>query len=63
MSGYDDPDSFLKQTIFEYKSNTAMTELGKDVSYAGYVQCFCDAKALEGDAPDKGYGDDGVKVC
>ena len=53
----------MKQTIFEYKSNTAMTELGKDVSYAGYVQCFCDAKALEGDAPDKGYGDDGVKVC
>ena len=61
LSGYDDPDSFLKQTIFEYNSNSAMAEQGKDVSYAGYVQCFCDAKALEGDAPDTKY--DGEAIC
>jgi len=51
----------LKQTIFEYKSNTAMAEQDKAVSYAGYVQCFCNAKALEGDAPDTEYK--GVKIC
>ena len=52
LSGYDDPEMFLTAAVFEYKSNTAMAELGKDVSYAGYVQCFCDAKALDGDLPD-----------
>ena len=61
LSGYDDPEAFLKQTIFEYNSNAAMSELGKDVSYAGYVQCFCDAKALDGDKPDTAY--DGVTIC
>jgi hypothetical protein len=61
LSGFEDDDMFLKQTIFEYKSNLAMEELEKNVSYSGYVQCFCDAKALEGDLPEQEY--DGVKVC
>ena len=61
LSGYDDPDMFLASTIFEYKSNTAMAEKDLDVSYGGYVQCFCDDRALEGDLPDKKY--DGEKVC
>ena len=61
LSGYDDPDLFLKSAIFEFRSNSAMAELGRDVSYAGYVQCFCDAKALEGDAPDTMYHEE--KVC
>ena len=38
-----------------------MAEQDKAVSYAGYVQCFCNAKALEGDAPDTEYK--GVKIC
>lgn len=61
LGGFDDPDAFLASTLFEYKSNTAMAENDMDVSYEGYVQCFCDAKALDGDLPDKEYG--GVKVC
>ena len=32
-----------------------------DVSYEGYVQCFCDARAADGDLPEEKYG--GVKVC
>ena len=63
LSGFGDDDAFLKQTIFEYKSNTAMADAGLDVSYTGYVQCFCDAALLDGDAADKAYGSEGVKVC
>jgi len=63
LSGFGDDEAFLKQTIQEYKSNTAMAEKGLDVSYTGYVQCFCDAALLDGDEADKAYGVEGVKVC
>jgi hypothetical protein len=61
LSGFEDPVMFLKQTKFELSSNTAMEEEGLKVSYGGYVQCFCDAKLLAGDLPDKEY--EGVEVC
>ena len=53
LSGYDDPDMFLASAIFEYESNTAMAANDMDVSYEGYVQCFCNERAADGDLPDK----------
>ena len=61
MSGYGDDAAFLRGAIFEYNSNTAMADKGIAVSYSGYVQCFCDAKALDGDTPETEY--DGLAIC
>ena len=46
LVGHDDPTIMEHEAIFEYRSNSALEEKGLDVSYAGYVQCFCDERAL-----------------
>lgn len=63
LVGHDDPEIMQTQAILEYQSNSKLTEQGKTVSYFGYVQCFCDEKALEGDLPGDKYGADDTVVC
>ena len=45
----------LDHAKFEWDSNHALQQLGRDVIYQGYVQCFCDDRLSEGDPPDKAY--------
>jgi len=33
------------------------------VSYAGYVQCFCDERASVGDTSNTGYGENLQPIC
>ena len=41
LFGYNLPDRLLHQAIYEYKGNYWLEKQGEDVSYGGYVQCFC----------------------
>lgn len=50
--------------ILSYKTNTALEQQGKSVSYSkGYVQCFCNSRAEAGDKPDQVYGDQDLPIC
>ena len=57
LAGHDDPTIMQQEAIFEYRSNVALEEKGLDVSYGGYVQCFCDERSIQGDLPDQKYVD------
>lgn len=56
MIGSDDDAFMQKAATLEYLSNTALEEAGRHATYdKGYVQCFCNAEALDGAKPDKMY--------
>ena len=66
LVGHDDPVIMEHEAIFELRSNSALEENGQTVSYNGYVQCFCDERAIQGDLPDQKYTDyngDETVVC
>ena len=63
LVGHDNAAVMEKQAILEFQSNTALEEQGKDVSYKGYVQCFCDDKQAGGAEPDATYGSEDTPVC
>lgn len=53
----------LENAIYEWQTNQALQEMGRDVSYNGYVQCFCDEKFSDGYAPDTAFGSNGERIC
>lgn len=55
LINYDDPKFIEQAAILEYRTNSALEEQGKSVSYTGYVQCFCTDRAAAGDATDATY--------
>jgi hypothetical protein len=64
LIGSNDPEMMKVQAILEYENNVDQEEKDRHVSYAGYVQCFCDANALkEGFKSDATYGKRNVPVC
>lgn len=64
LVGYDDDAKMQQGAILEYRTNTALEEDGKTVSYSKYyVQCFCDERATEGDATDAKYGNLDLPIC
>jgi hypothetical protein len=65
LVGSEDPALMQSQAIMEYENNFYLESEGKSksVSYAGYVQCFCDANELDGALPDATYGDKNTLVC
>ena len=58
LQGYQDPTYMEKEAIYEFVANKYLEERGVEVRYAGYTQCFCDAREIEGDLPTQEYGDD-----
>ena len=46
LVGHDDPVIMEHEAIFELRSNSALEEKGQTVSSNGYVQCFCDERAI-----------------
>lgn len=64
LIGADDDTKMQQGAILEYRTNDALEEQGKSVSYSKfYVQCFCDERALEGDATDATYGQLELPIC
>ena len=63
LIGYGDDNLMQTLAVHEYTTNYNLELMDNDVSYAGYVQCFCDQKALDGDASDTLYGADDTLVC
>ena len=55
LANADDPVFMQNAAILEYRTNSAMEDTGRAVSYQGYVQCFCDARAEAGDEADATY--------
>lgn len=49
--------------IDDYSANTKLEAEGKDPSYAGYLQCFCNKEAADGEATDKKYGANEDAIC
>lgn len=43
--------------------NKALEEKGVEVTYFGYVQCFCDSRAAQGDPKSMVYGNNGSQIC
>ena len=43
--------------------NNALKKKDIEVSYTGYVQCFCNDRAAENDPSDLGYGSENYPVC
>ena len=49
--------------IREWSINHLLKEKDIEVQYSGYVQCFCDDKAEEGNQSKQGYGKDDLQIC
>ena len=57
-------DSDLQeQAILEWRTNASLKEKGIDVSYSGYVQCFCDEQSAKGALSTATYGSQDIPVC
>ena len=52
LEGHKNEDFMQREAIYEYSNNKWLEDQGVDVRYAGYTQCFCDERELEGDLPD-----------
>ena len=64
LIGADNEDFMEQSAILTYKTNSALEKDGKTVSYSkGYLQCFCDSRATDGDKPDAAYGDEDLAIC
>ena len=48
-------DELLENAILEWEENLALEERGENVSYSGYLQCFCDKEYENGVSPAKSY--------
>ena len=50
-------DELRKNAILEYRSSLKMEESGNEaILKLGFLQCFCDARAEQGDDPKASYG-------
>lgn len=52
----DSSANLKKAAIREWGNNHYLEKQGVEVSYAGYVQCFCNERAEAGDPSRMGYG-------
>lgn len=50
-------DDLVNFAVVDYEANSALEAEGKDPSYAGYLQCFCDKEARDGVPSDTTYPD------
>ena len=56
-------DQLESFAVLDYEANTKLESEGRDPSYAGYLQCFCDQQTADGIASDAPYGPDGAQIC
>lgn len=57
------PQYQVINAVSEWETNMQLAEMGMEVRYLGYVQCFCDEKFAAGDAPDSLYGVKQQPIC
>ena len=63
LPDYDSHADMTKAAVREWSINHALQRQGIEVSYNGYVQCFCNERAVQGDPTDAHYGNDGEAIC
>ena len=63
ITGLQSNRELLDSALVEYTQQQQLEARGKDVSYAGNVQCFCTEKKQLGHPKDQGYGLQHLQIC